>query len=262
MKHLAHLLVPNRPVSSSHYDAILVVWAALAVFTWMLYPSNLIPRPGDVVGAFVVLCSRDHLWAEVLSSYVTNITALAITTAISLSLSYLTVLPVLRPLGVFVSKLRFLGFTGLPFIFTLAFSTGHEVKIWMLVFGMSVFFVTAMTAVVSGVPREDLDHARTIGMSEWRVVWEVVVLGTWDQAIELIRQNAAMGWMMLTMVEGLTRAEGGVGILLLNQNKYLHLDGVIAIQITILIVGLFQDYMIGVLKRVVCPYASLRTVSR
>ena len=94
-------------------------------------------------------------------------------------------------------------------------------------------------------------------MSEWRVVWEVVVLGTFDKAIEVMRQNAAIGWMMLTMVEGISRAEGGVGAMLLNQNKHFHLAEVFAIQLVILSVGLGQDYGIGLFKRLVCPYAEL-----
>jgi NitT/TauT family transport system permease protein len=94
-------------------------------------------------------------------------------------------------------------------------------------------------------------------MSEWRVVWEVVVLGTFSQAFEAMRQNAAIGWLMLTMVEGLARGEGGVGVLLLNQNKYLNLSAVFAIQLAILVVGLLQDYAIGVLRHLVCPYARL-----
>ena len=48
-----------------------------------------------------------------------------------------------------------------------------------------------------------------------------------------MRQNAAMGWMMLTMVEGISRSEGGVGAMLLNQNKHFHLSAVFAIQLTI-----------------------------
>ena len=94
-------------------------------------------------------------------------------------------------------------------------------------------------------------------MSEWRVVWEVVVLGTFDKAIEVFRQNAAIGWMMLTMVEGISRAEGGIGAMLLNQNKHFHLAEVFAIQLVILTVGLGQDFAIGFFKKMVCPYADL-----
>jgi len=63
--------------------------------------------------------------------------------------------------------------------------------------------------------------------------------------------------MMLTMVEGISRSEGGVGAMLLNQNKHFHLSAVFAIQISILVLGLGQDYVIGLLRRVFCPYAAL-----
>ena len=66
-----------------------------------------------------------------------------------------------------------------------------------------------------------------------------------------------MGWMMLTLVEGISRSEGGVGAMLLNQNKHFHLSAVFAIQLTILFLGLGQDYAIGLLRKIVCPYADL-----
>jgi len=123
---------------------------------------------------------------------------------------------------------------------------------------MVVFFVTSMAAIVAEIPKDRFDHARTLRMSEWRVVWEVVILGTADQAIEVLRQNAAIGWMMLTMVEGISRAEGGIGAMLLNQNKHFRLAEVFAIQLVILTVGLGQDYGIGILKRMICPYSEIR----
>jgi NitT/TauT family transport system permease protein len=114
-----------------------------------------------------------------------------------------------------------------------------------------------MAAVLSNIPKSEFDHARTLRMKEWQVVWEVVILGTADKAFEVLRQNAAIGWMMLTMVEGIVRSEGGVGTMLLNQGKHFRLADVFAIQIVILVVGLFQDYAIGALRRFLCPYADL-----
>jgi ABC-type nitrate/sulfonate/bicarbonate transport system permease component len=64
---------------------------------------------------------------------------------------------------------------------------------------------------------------RVLGASEGRIFWEVVVRGTLDKALDTLRQNLAMGWAMITMVEGISRAEGGVGALILNQNKHFHL---------------------------------------
>jgi NitT/TauT family transport system permease protein len=89
------------------------------------------------------------------------------------------------------------------------------------------------------------------------VVWEVVIRGTADQALEALRQNAAMGWMMLTMVEGVVRSEGGIGAMMLNENKHLQLDAVFALIGVVLVVGVVQDAALAWLRRTVCPWAEL-----
>ena len=75
---------------------------------------------------------------------------------------------------------------------------------------------------------------RVLGASELRILWEVVVRGTLDKALDVLRQNVAMGWAMITMVEGISRAEGGIGALILNQNKHFQLAEVYAILFVIL----------------------------
>jgi NitT/TauT family transport system permease protein len=122
---------------------------------------------------------------------------------------------------------------------------------------MSVFFVTSFCEVISSINKNEFIQARTLRMSEWRVVWEVIILGKLDQVFEVIRQNFAIAWMMLTMVEGISRADGGVGTLLLNQSKYMNMGGIFAIQISILIVGVFFDYLFGYLKTLLFPYSNL-----
>lgn len=257
MKEFASAFAPNRAVSKSTLRIIAVLWAALLVFWWSVFPPKVVPRPGEVLEALGDLWTGGGMAQELIMSLWLNLQSLAWSTLISLGLAYLTVLPGARPVVGLISKLRFLGFTGLTFLFGLIV-TGHALKVWMLVFGITVFFVTSMAAVVAAVPKEKFDHARTLRMGEWRVVWEVVVLGTVDQAFEALRQNAAMGWMMLTMVEGLVRSEGGVGVLMLNENRHFKLAAVFAIQLTILVVGLLQDYGIGVMKGVLCPYSDLK----
>jgi NitT/TauT family transport system permease protein len=235
--------------------------AAVALAVWWASPIRVLPRPDEVAAAFRGLWLTEGLGRELWSSFTTNLEALGLTLVISLGLSYLTVLPVFRPIAAAISKGRFLGFIGFPLVFTLVIPNPHWIKVGLLVFAMTVFFVTSMAAVILEIPRERLEHARTLRMGEWRVVWEVVILGTADKALEVTRQNAAIGWMMLTMVEGFYRGEGGVGALLLNENKHFLLAGVFAIQLTILAVGLLQDYGLGWLGRALFPWAGL-TVER
>jgi NitT/TauT family transport system permease protein len=81
--------------------------------------------------------------------------------------------------------------------------------------------------------------------------------GKLDQTLDAIRQNAAMGWVMLSMVEGLVRSEGGIGLLLLTNSKFLNLNAIFAIQLTILAYGILQDYILQWIRTLVCPYVAL-----
>jgi NitT/TauT family transport system permease protein len=232
--------------------------AIIAVLLWTFSRSELLPSPMEIIGAGSRMISEDNLIQELITSTGLSLVAMFMATILSLLISYSTVLPFFRPFAFLVSKGRFLTLVGLSFVFTLLTSSGHQLKVSLLVFGITVFFVTSMVEIIRAIPKYEFAHARTLRMSEWQVVWEVIVLGRFDQVFEVIRQNFAISWMMLTMVEGISRAEGGIGTLLLNQNKHFHLDAVFAIQIVILLMGIVLDYSIGLLKKLFCPYADLQ----
>jgi NitT/TauT family transport system permease protein len=248
---------PNRALSGPAMAIIIAVEAAIALLVWVTSPFEVLPRPDEVLAALQNLWLTQGLGQELATSFGLNLVALAWSSLIALGLSYLTVLPVFRPFVAALSKGRFLSLAGFTVVFTLIFGGGGPLKTALLVFGISVFYITSMASVIAAIPKEQFDHARTLRMSEWRVVWEVVILGTADKAFEVLRQNAAIGWMMLTMVEGIVRSGGGVGAMLLAEQKHFKLAELFAIQLLILIVGMLQDYALGALRRFVCPYADL-----
>jgi NitT/TauT family transport system permease protein len=250
-------LRPNRTIALPIHLGYAVASAAVIVLAWQL-GAGVLPSPAEVVGALGALWTGG-LFDELSTSFMLNLEAIAWTAAIGLALAYATVIPAARPIVAAVSKLRFTGLVGWAFVFTLWARDGHQLKLWMLVFGMAPFFATAMAAVVAELPRERFDHARTLGMTEWRAVWEVAIRGTVGDALEVLRQTAAMGWMMLTMVEGIVRSEGGIGALMLNQNKHLKLDAVFALIVVVLLVGVVQDWALAWLRRTACPYTTLGT---
>ena len=251
------IFLPNRVVSPTTMKMIITVEVLIALAVWFKSPFKVLPQPGEVFQALGKLWTKEGLGQDLITSFMLNIEALTYSAIISIGLAYLTVVPVFRPIVVAISKGRFLSMIGFSTVFTIMLGGGHALKTSMLVYGITVFFVTSMASVIANIPKSEFDHARTLRMSEWRVVLEVVVLGTADKAFEVLRQNAAMGWMMLAMVEGIVKSEGGVGTALIAQDKYFHLPEVFAIQIVILIVGLTQDSMIGLVRRAVCPYADL-----
>ena len=256
------LFLPNRTVSPGAFRLLVVAQLVVALVFWVRSPFQVLPRPDEVLRGFRDLWTNQGLGQDLIASFRLNLHALGWMSLIGLSLSYLTVVPFFRPIAAAVGKGRFLSLTGFSLIFVLLTGGGYALKLWILVFGMTVFFVTSMTEVVAAIPRDSFDHARSLRMSEWRVVWEVVVLGTADKAFEVLRQNAAIGWLMLTLVEGIVRVDGGLGAAMLNQQKQFHIENVFAIQLLILIVGLTQHWAIGALRRLFCPYADLRLERR
>ena len=70
------------------------------------------------------------------------------TIIISLIICYATVMPIFRPIGFIFSKFRFSSIVGLSFLFTLMTEDGYGLKVYLLTFGMTVFFVTQMMEIL------------------------------------------------------------------------------------------------------------------
>lgn len=255
------LITPNRVVPPNTTRIVIAGQVLIALVWWMEATPAVIPKPLEVVRALEDLISNgllQHLYV----SLMLYLEAVALATVISLGMSYLASMPAFRPLALEWSKLRFLGLTGLPFFLTLYLSGAHQLKLALLTFSISVFTTVSMLDVLEQIPQEKYDLAHTLQMRDWQTLWEVQVLGRADVAFDVIRQNSAIGWLMLGMVEAMFRSEGGIGTILANQDKTFQLAGVAAIQISILGIGLAQDWAIGVVKSLVCPYATMLTKRR
>jgi NitT/TauT family transport system permease protein len=262
MSKLGRAFQPNRVIDSSTAGLLVVFWIAAALLVWFASPFKSLPTPVEIWRALGELWWQGGMGPELFTTLKLISHAVLLTTIISLALSYATVIAFFRPLVAFVSKLRFLGLTGLVFPFTLMTGGGYNLKVALLTFGMSSFFVTSMAQVVIEIPRAEFDHLRVLGAGELRIFWEVVVRGTFEKALDIVRQNLAMGWAMITMVEGISRAEGGIGAMILNQNKHFLLAEVYAILLVILVLGLIMDYAMGVLSALLSPYAQMGRVQR
>lgn len=242
------------------YKRILIVTEIILVLSiWYSIGSKIIPTPDEIIIGLPGLWNKG-LGYELYQSLIVNLQSLLIAFIISLSFVYATALPyrigeIFQPIVKFISNLRFLGIAGLTLVFTLMTPNGHVLKIALLVFAISTFMITSLYSVVANIPKQKFDDARTLRMSPLRVVWEVVVLGTAADALDILRQCAAISWGYLTAVEGLVRVEGGLGAMMLTQDKYFNLVGVFGIVFIIGTVGLIFDFLITRIRKLVCPYA-------
>ena len=252
-----NLLLPFTPVRMRWLHVLVAVQAAAALALWAASGSRTLPSPLDVGRAWVYLVAHQGLLVELWTSVKVSLLALALSTAAAVALACLATAPLFMPLARLAAALRFLGFAGLTYVFMLVSSDAIVLRVAILAFGMGVFMVTGLLSDLAATSRDPIDHCRTLGMRHWRITAEVVLLGKADVILDLMRQNAAVGWTLLTLVEGLTRSAGGIGAMLLNENRYFLLAGVFAIQATILVVGLAQDALLSLIKETACPWSML-----
>lgn len=252
---LKSAFTPNCSIAKHVERSILLGYVFMAAAFWLASPSKILPRPGDVLSAFPRLWNEEGLGVELWTSLALNAQAIAIMTLLSLLVSYATALAGLRPIALGIAAFRFNGFVGLPLLLTILIGDQHWIKVALLVIGMSVFTVPSLVAMIEAIPSDSYDHARVLKMGDWRVLWEVVILGRFHEVIDILRTNLAVGWMLLPMVEGLFRSEGGIGVMILTENKYFKLDSVYAIIIFVASIGILQDLAVVGVKRIICPYA-------
>ena len=231
----------------------------LALLFWHISSNGLIPKPMQVAGALAKLLPTKLLLDNVLESIMLTLKAMFISILITLFFSYLSVLPFFNSIARFLVKCRYLTLTGLIFIFTLLTKDGSQLKLSLLVFGIVPFFVTSFLAVILAIDKQQYELCKTLGYNNWETLYEVIIVGKADQVFEILRQNFAISWLMITLVEGLSMSEGGVGTLLIKYNKYNDLTNVVALQVVIFSIGLFFDYLLGSLKHWLLPYSKFET---
>lgn len=250
------LYTPNAVVPLRTMQTIALGWVTVWLAGWTLLRYPIFPSPVEVLQAFPELWLRDGLGDQLIrSSLVLNLKALALSILLSLPLAYLSRAPLFMPLAFGISKLRFISPAVFFLILLFATGSGHALKVWMLALGETFFLLTSAIVIVQAVPDAALDDARTLQLNEWQVTWYAVIRGTLADVLKAIRDNAAIGWSMVMMVEGFVRSEGGVGVMILNRERHMDFAQVYAIAGAVILVGIAQDCCWGWIRRTVCPYA-------
>jgi len=245
---------PNATMGSKALYLIGVVELVAFIALWAIGPG-MFPGPIDVMDQFPSLM-KDGLIGHLLSSLQLSIEAIALSTLIALSLAYTATIPVARPVINVLSAMRFLSLVGTGVFFHSFAGAGHGMKLAMLTFGMGVFMLSSMKTEVQQVSVAKLDYVRSMRAKPFRVLWETQVMGTSGKAFDTLIDTAAMAWLMLTAVEGIVRTEGGIGVLLLAENKRYNIAGIIAVQLVFLVAGLVQDFALRTLKKVILPHTT------
>jgi ABC-type nitrate/sulfonate/bicarbonate transport system permease component len=256
---LKKLFTPLTSVNNKVFSVLILVDIVLALVAWhFLAAGGLIPTPVKIGQSVFKILGSGDFFDNLFSSLSLTLRGMGYSILIALVICYLSVIPIFTPIAKFIIKCRYLTLTGLIFLFTLLTSNGHNLKMSLLIFGIVPFFVTSLLSIIDAINEQEYDLCKTLRMNNWQTLYEVVIVGRLDQVLEVMRQNFAIAWMMITMVEGLNMSEGGVGVMLIKANKYIDLGTVFALLIIIFTIGVCFDYLLKKLRFWFFPYTKLQ----
>jgi NitT/TauT family transport system permease protein len=237
---------------------LVIVWVGLLLLVWFFNPIKALPFPGEVLKAFGRMWSAAGGQGLLYNVYVTlklNIVGLGYAAIISLAIAYLSVVPLFQPVNKMVQWLRYIPIVGFNLVFLTLFTIGWPMKVAMLTTGMSFFLVTSMTGVIASIPRMKYELAKVLGYNDWQVFYSVIVRPTLPAMIDMIAQNAAIGWVMITAIETYNRTEGGIGSQIYAYSSTNNLAEVYAYLLIIGAIAVVEDWFFMLIKRLMFPYS-------
>lgn len=232
----------------------LLAWAVLAA-TNAVDPIFL-PSPARVLRAALEMVGSGTLqvdaWASVRRILVGFGVALAISVPLGLAMgSFRGVSGLVEPAMGLVRYMPASAFIPLLLIWL---GLGEAPKVALIVIGV-VFFNTLMVAnVVWQVPADLMRVAFTLGATNGTVLTKVIFPYTLPGIIDAARVNLAAAWNLIVVAE-LVAAQEGLGFRIVRAQKFLQIDQIFVVLITIGLLGLLSDLALRLLRDRLAPWA-------
>lgn len=254
------MLIPFEYMKPKKVRFIYLAWI-IGIFGFWIFNSfvgetHLFPPITKVISGFGELVTKYELIPHAFSTMFLSFKSIFISVLISMLIVYLSPLQIIKPLAKIVSQFRYLPFAGLTFYLSIIFSEGRNLQTSILVVFTTTFLVTSLLSYLNDIPQEEFDNAKTMGMTRWEILWEVVIVGRLDYVFEAIRQNLAIVTMSIVTVETILASAGGIGFLINTQSRLGNHSNMVALQILILVMTLLLDSTINYLRKRLFPYSN------
>jgi NitT/TauT family transport system permease protein len=115
-----------------------------------------------------------------------------------------------------------------------------------------------LLSYIDDISPKEYELCYSLKLNRWHTLYEVVIKGKLHLVLEVIRQNFAIAWMMITSVEAISMSEGGLGTLMIKSNKYVKIDEVFGVLLVIFLIGIFFDYFFDLMKVWLFPYVDTK----
>ncbi|MCC7023511.1 MAG: ABC transporter permease [Thermomicrobiales bacterium] len=254
-------LAPKEPIPGRIAAALALVGlgAFIAIWALLTYGGRVsdyfLPSPTAVLAEWGRLIQGGAFFEDVWASTRRIFLGFAISAAIAVPLgilmgSFRFFQALLEPL---IGAVRYMPASAFIPLLIIWLGIGDAQKVGVVFIG--VFFpLTLLIADVSaGVPKELINIAYTLGASRWQVFWRVLLPASLPGVVDNLRITMGWAWTYLIVAE-LVGADSGIGHLILQSQRFLATDRIIASILTIGLLGVLTDTLFRVLYARLFPY--------
>ena len=111
-----------------------------------------------------------------------------------------------------------------------------------------------MIGVAMSIKDDQLRYAASLRLNSWQTFRELLLFGKAPDVMQAATSTFAISWTLLSAIENISKAGGGIGVVLAESNKYFRLDQVYAMQILILLTGIGIDFFLNKLRKWFFPF--------
>lgn len=246
----------GRPIPRGTYIAVAVLSFLVALGLWWFVTAvglanpRFLPGPGQIVKRLLEQAGNGQLWADLGASTYRIAVGYLIASAMALPLG---VIPgvfrigeaIIEPLVDFIRYMPVVAFVPLTILWV---GTGDSQK--FLIIWMGTFFqqVLMVSADVQRVPKDLINLGRTLGMSDFPIIWRIIIPSAAPDIWNTLRITMGWAWTWLVVAE-LVAATSGLGYRITVAQRYLSTDLIIAYVLVLGVIGLIVDQTMRALGR-------------
>ena len=142
-------------------------------------------------------------------------------------------------------------------IILISFGVGEVAKIFLIFFGTVLLMTRSIYLAVKEIPQEQIIKARTLGATQWQVVYQVIMPQILPKLIDNVRLAFGSAWIFLIAAEAIA-ANSGLGYRIFLKRRYLAMDLIIPLTIWISVLGIFIDAFFAKLVQKKFPWYGVK----
>lgn len=261
-----NLFVIGRTPGKLGYLSIAISVFVILGISWYLATAlgavkpMFLPAPGQVIHRLWQLAENGTLWSDLSISLYRIMLAFLVSSAMSILFGVLAGCygfwkGAIEPLVDFVRYMPVVAFVPLSIVWT---GTGDFQKFLIIWIGTFFQQVLMVMDAVKRVPNEYVGLGRTLGMSDSRILWKIVLPSAMPSIWDALRVSLGWAWTWLVLAE-LIGSTAGLGYRITVSQRYFQTDTIIGYILLLGLLGLITDQLMRAAEKILFRYNRRRS---